>query len=116
MLHWAAHFYRFLAGDIKLDILFVRQFSALWWGMSLDLFDLSFKPFTVMVDHDGDAVENTIAADHTLLAIPVRQNKHLPNRVMGLGAEITDHVSHEALVARKVYPTVGALRESNVGF
>jgi len=53
--------------------------------MSLDLFDLFFKPFPVMVDHDSDAVENTIVADHTLLAIPVRQNKHLPNRVMACG-------------------------------
>ena len=67
--------------------------------MSLDLFDLFFKPFPVMVDHDSDAVENTIVADHTLLAIPVRQNKHLPNRVMALAADITDHVRHEALLA-----------------
>jgi hypothetical protein len=34
-----------------------------------------------------------------LLAIPVRQNKHLPNRLMGLAADITDHIRHEALLA-----------------
>ena len=48
--------------------------------MSPDLFDLSFKPFPVLVHQDRDAVENTFEAKRILLAIPSDQNGHPPDR------------------------------------
>jgi hypothetical protein len=74
--------------------------------MSLDLFNLSFNPCPVLVDHDGEAVENTIAADHPVLAVPAHKTDQLPDLSVGLATAITSNVhlcdsliNHEALVA-----------------
>jgi len=60
--------------------------------MSLDLFDLPFKPFPVLVDHDGVAVENAFAAQRHFLAVPVHQSNYLPDLGVGLPADITSNV------------------------
>jgi len=54
----------------------------------LDLFNLFFEPFTILVDHDGHTDEEAFVAKGMFSVVPSRPSKHPPNLAVTLAAKI----------------------------